>query len=261
MKQIIVALLLGRKGSMGFPGKNTFAILGRTAMEYPIIAAQNSKYVDKIFVSTNDGLIKRISRKYECEIINRPPELCTQKALFEDALLHGYREIKKRIGGLPKYLIILMCNAAAIDADLIDRAIELLDKDKKADSAVSVSIYNMWSPLRARRLNENGYLEPFVPFEVFGDPKTLSCDRDSQGDVYYADMSLSVSRARSMERIEEGLLPQRWMGKKIKPVINWAGGDIDYEWQIPVVEFWLSKHGFTDKATPYDKKRKRIHEI
>ena len=35
----------------------------------------------------------------------------------------------------------------------------------------------MWSPLRARKVSKDGSLEPFVPFETFGNPKTLNCDK------------------------------------------------------------------------------------
>ena len=52
----------------------------------------------------------------------------------------------------------------------------------------------MWSPLRARKLDSKGLLVPFVPFKSFGNPLKLNCDRDSQGNVYYADMSVSVVR-------------------------------------------------------------------
>jgi len=242
-KPIIAALLLGRKGSVGFPGKNLLPLLGKKMMEYPILAARKSKYVDRIYVSTDDPEIQKVGKHYECELISRPPELCTKEALFEDALLHGYFEIKKRLGNIPpKYLVILMCNSPTINAELIDEGIEKLNDDAQADSAVTVSVYNMWSPLRARKLNDQGYLDPFVPLEVFGDPKTLNCDRDSQGNVYFADMSLSISRAGCLEKIEEGLLPQKWMGQKILPIKNWAGCDVDYDWQVPMVEFWLKKH-------------------
>ena len=49
----------------------------------------------------------------------------------------------------------------------------------------------MWSPLRARKLQSNGTLKPFVDFNYFGNPKTLNCDRDSR-NVYYADMSYQL---------------------------------------------------------------------
>ena len=43
------------------------------------------------------------------------------------------------------------------------------------------------------------------------------------------------------------------MGKKIYPLYQEAGGDVDYEWQIPQTEYWLRKHGFTGTITPYYK--------
>ena len=118
----------------------------------------------------------------------------------------------------------------------------MLRDNPKLASAVTVSRYNMWSPLRARRMDSEGCLQPFVAFEVFGDPKTLNCDRDSQGDVWYADMGCSVVRPRCLEDLEAGLLPQKWMGQRIAPIYQEAGCDIDYEWQIPVVEWWIQKY-------------------
>ena len=100
----------------------------------------------------------------------------------------------------------------------------------------------MWSPLRARKLRKNGSLKPFVPFETFGNPKTLNCDRDSQGDVYYADMSVSVVRPKCLEEMKNGLLPQKWMGKVIAPIKSEAGFDLDYEWQVPLAEYWIKKN-------------------
>ena len=105
----------------------------------------------------------------------------------------------------------------------------------------------MWSPLRARRLDKNKTLKPFVPFSTFGNPKTLNCDRDSQGDVYFADMSVSIVRSKCLENLKNGLLPQKWMGKKIAPIPSWGGCDVDYEWQLPMVEFWLKKKGDENK--------------
>jgi hypothetical protein len=142
-------------------------------------------------------------------------------------------------------IVLLFANAATINEKLIDQGIEALLSNPLLDSAVTTSVYNMWSPLRARKINADGCLEPFVPFETFGNPKTLNCDRDSQGEVHFADMSVSIVRPYCLENLDAGLLPQKWMGQKIFPIRSWGGCDVDYEWQIPGVEFWLSKNGFT----------------
>ena len=143
-------------------------------------------------------------------------------------------------------LVLLFCNAATILAETVDQGIEELRSDPELDSAVTVSSYNMWSPLRARKIGDDGLLHPFVPFETFGNPKTLNCDRDSQGDVWFADMSVSIVRPRCLDKLHEGLLPQKWMGNKIYPLKQWGGLDVDFEWQIPQVEYWLRKHGFDE---------------
>lgn len=256
---MIAALLLGREGSIGFPGKNTYPLLGRPLMVYPMLAAKNARHVDKVYISTDSARYKDIGRQYGLGIIDRPPELATKEALGEDAYAHGYRVIcdeMKKEGKDIELMVLLFCNAATLTPETIDKGIEVLTENPSFDSAVTVSCYNMWSPLRARKIKEDGLLHPFVPFETFGDPKTLNCDRDSQGDVWYADMSVSIVRPRCLENLHEGLLPQKWMGQKIYPLKQWGGLDVDFEWQIPQVEFWLRKHGFDEHQTPYDVKKK-----
>ncbi len=242
----VTALVLGRGGSTGFPGKNLCLVLGRPLVAYPLLASSESKYVDRLYVSTDSEEIMAVGCQHEAEIIVRPPELCTPTALGEDAFAHGYRVIRERLaedGDTIELMVLLFANAATITAELIDQGIEMLRADRTLDSAVTVSRYNMWSPLRARRLGDDGCLHPFVPFEVFGNLDSLDCDRDSQGDVYFADMGVSVVRPRCLEHLEEGLLPQKWMGQRIAPIYSWGGCDVDYEWQIPLVEHWLWANG------------------
>ena len=251
---MIAALLLGREGSTAFPGKNTSLVLNRPMMVYPLLAAKHSKYVDDVFVSTDSARIKKIAVDLGASIIDRPPHLATKEALGEDAFAHGYQHIRDIANRDIELMVLLFCNAPTILPSVIDAGIEALRADPSLDSAVTVSVYNMWSPLRARKLDTEGLVVPFAPFETFGDPATLNCDRDSQGDVYFADMSLSIVRPHCLEDLRAGMLPQRWMGNRIFPLKQWGGCDVDYEWQVPQVEFWLRKHGFTERVIPYSQR-------
>jgi len=136
----------------------------------------------------------------------------------------------------------MFCNAVTILSSTIDEGIQVLREHPEYDSAVTVSRYNMYSPLRARKIGDDGLLHPFVPFEAIGDPQKLNCNRDSQGDVWFADVCVSIVRPWCIEKSEEGILPQRWMGRKIYPLKQSCGLDVDYEWQIPQVEYWLKKN-------------------
>jgi len=255
---LICALQLGREGSSGFPGKNLFPVLGRPMMLYPLLAAKAAASVERIYLSTDSPRMKALAREYGAEIIDRPAHLATGAALGEDAFMHGYTVIRDALmseGEHLELLVLLFCNAPTIIADALEDGIAQLRADPSADSAVTVSIYNMWSPIRARRVAGNGYLEPFVPFTALADPAKLSCDRDSQGDVYFADMGTSIVRPRCLEHLHDGLLPQRWMGQRILPIKQWGGLDVDYAWQVPLVEYWLREHGFSESSSPYDKLR------
>lgn len=221
-----------------------------------MLAAENSKYVTHKFISTDADEYKEIGRENGWEVIDRPPELATKEAKGEDAFVHAYYIMKEELGkkGFEiEFVAQLHANSGTLLASHIDKGVEMLRSDANADSAVTASEYNMWSPLRARKQNDKGYLDPFVPFETFGDPKTLNCDRDSQGSVFFADMSLSLVRPHCLENIDDGLLPQKWMGQKILPIMNEGGLDVDYEFQMPQTEFWLKKNGFTESKTPYEK--------
>jgi hypothetical protein len=243
---MICALLLGREGSFGFPGKNVYPVLGRPLVAYPLMAARGAKTVDRIYVSTDSPKLKEIGRQYGASIIDRPPHLATKAALGEDAYVHGYQVIRDELaqqGEIIDLMVLLFANAPTLTSRTIDAGVDILHSNEEYDSAVTVSCYNMWSPLRARKIGEDGLLHPFVPFETFGDPSKLNCDRDSQGDAWYADVALSVVRPRCLENLHAGLLPQKWMGQKIYPLKQWGGVDVDYEWQIPLVEYWLKAHG------------------
>ncbi len=243
---MIAALLLGRERSSGFPGKNLYPVLGRPLMEYPLLAAVHSPSVDEVYVSTDSEKIKDIARKNKAAVIDRPAYLCTNEALGEDAFVHGYKYIKD-LGKEIELVVLLFCNAPCVLPEQIEKAIKILREKENIDSVVTVSRYNMYSPIRARRIGEDGFLHPFIPFEAYEGKMKITCDRDSQGDVYFADVCLSVVRPRCLEDLNYGILPQRWMGQKIYPLRQWGGCDVDFEWQIPIVEYWLKKHGVTKK--------------
>ena len=243
----VPVLLIGRGGSRGVKGKNTMEILGRPLMEYPILAARNSRNTGEIFLSTDAEYIKEVGRKHNLVIMDRDPELCRDSALVEDVVVNGYRQICKRIGR-QEIFVLLFCNTATITPGLIDQGIEALVRDKTLDSAVSVSLYNEYSPVRAKALDENGMLVPYVDVNSI---ENASCDRDSARACYFCDCSIWVLRDRCMDK-EKGVLRFRWTGRRTLPRFQEGGLDIDHDYGIAQTEYWLRKHGFSEKKTPYE---------
>ena len=250
---MIAALLLGRERSIGFPGKNTYPILGRPMMEYPLLSALYAQTVDEVYVSTDSVRIKEIAFKCGAKVIDRPAYLCTKEALGEDAFRHGYKYIKEELKKEIEFIVLLHCNGPCVLAEQIDKGVKVLRENPNYDSVITVSEYNMYSPVRARRIGEDGLLHPFIPFECYPKNMTINCNRDAQGAVYFADVCLSIVRPHCLDDLEHGILPQRWMGRNIYPIKQWGGCDVDFEWQVPLVEYWLKKHGFTQERTPYER--------
>lgn len=239
---MIIAILAGRKGSKGFPGKNMYKVCGKPLSYYPLKAALDCPQIDEVYLTTDDEKLVKLGAEYGAKIIRRPAYLCSDKALSSDVYIHAYNiaqdENKNKIIDI---IVILMCNAPMITTKTLTKGISILKKNPKYDSAVTVSKYNMWSPIRARRIGDDGLLHPFVPLESFGSTKKLNSDRDSQGDVWFADMGASIVRTRCLKNIDKGFLPQKWMGRKIYPIKQDCGLDVDYEWQLPQVEYWIRK--------------------
>jgi CMP-N-acetylneuraminic acid synthetase len=241
---MIYSLILGRKGSVGFPGKNLLKLGGKPLSWYAMNAAIKTMEIDRHFISTDDNELMILGESMGFEVIIRPDYLATSQALGDDAYLHGYREIIRRCNGEePELLVLLFCNAPTINSKLIGAGIKLLRDNPNADSAVTVSRYNMYSPSRARSISTKGFLQPFIPFEHHSNASNINCDRDSQGDVWFADVAVSVIRPKNLEALESGMLPQRWMGQNILPIKNEAGFDLDYEWQLGQASWWLEKYG------------------
>jgi CMP-N-acetylneuraminic acid synthetase len=245
---MIVGLQIGKDKSMGCPGKNYMQLLGRQLNEYSLMAAKNCAQIEKLYISTDSPLIKATAPQYGATVIDRPAELATPESLTEDVLTHAYDFITEDLGERPEMVVLLFANTPMTDRDKLSEAIEVLKDNSDLDSCFSVVKYNMFSPTRARKLQDS-IIEPFVDLNVFGEVSSI---RDSQGDVYFADLSIQVLRARCFEEMDTGNLPFKWMGKKSHGIEVDFGFDIDAPWQVAVAEFWLKEHGFTSTETPYD---------
>ncbi|NMC47856.1 MAG: cytidylyltransferase [Desulfovibrio sp.] len=245
-----IGLVIGKKNSMGVPGKNLRPVLGRPAAEYAFIAGSHAT-IDRLYVSTDDEVIASIGSRYGAKHIARPAELATPDALTEDALLHAWEHIRKDTGGGDIATVsLLFCNNPAINVTLLNEAIAFLNRSSEFDSCFSVAKYDMFSPARARRVEPDGEIRPFVDLSLM---HNVSSIRDAQGSVYYCDLSIQVMKPVCFERMDEGQLPFKWQGRRSKAIVTDFGFDIDSEWQFVVIEYWLRSHGFTEHTIPWER--------
>ncbi len=99
----VLAVILARKGSKGIPGKNYRDILGKPLFIWSVQAALESKYIDKIVISSNcpncklayyKCLVEKtidtndMTKQGRVEWIDRPDEISDDLSKNEEALIH-----------------------------------------------------------------------------------------------------------------------------------------------------------------------------
>jgi hypothetical protein len=235
----VVCVLTARKDSKGYPGKNLLEINGKRLFEWVVLEASNAKAINSFYINTDSEEIIHWTEKQGWGSIPRPPDLATDTALSEAVFIQSLDWLENNVGLEVDLLVLLMANSPTFTSKEIDAAVKIMVENPEYDSAVTVSKYNMWSPIRARKINSSGLLEPFVPLDRIGQLDAFNSGRDSQGDVWFADMGFSVIRTRNLRNIEDGQLPQRWMGKRIFPITHEGGLDLDYPYQVGQLDWWI----------------------
>ena len=99
---------------------------------WAIKAAQDSKYVHDVFVSTEDIEIETISCKYEATVIKRPQQLSDDSVEKMDAICHAAKYITEEYKK-PTIIVSLQANSPQVNASHIDQGIGHLIKYKRVE--------------------------------------------------------------------------------------------------------------------------------
>ncbi len=126
----ILAIIPVRGGSKGIPLKNIKPLAGRPLLEYSIEAAQNSRYVTRTIVSTEDKRIKDAALACGAEVLDRPDVLAQDETKTAPVLLHVVEELEKQ-GYKPDVVVLLQATCPLRDARELDEAFELFFENEK----------------------------------------------------------------------------------------------------------------------------------
>ena len=166
-----LAIIPARGGSKRLPRKNILDLNGKPLIAYSVEAGLNSKYIDKVIVSSDDEEILNISKQFGADTIKRPNELATDTATSFDAIKHTIENTNKY-----DYIVLLQPTSPLRDEKHIDEAIELLEH-KNADAVVSVCEMDH-SPLWSNTLDDSLSMSNFLKDEVLN-------KRSQDLEVYY----------------------------------------------------------------------------
>lgn len=131
----VLCFILARGGSKGIPHKNTLKIAGIPLIAHSIEQAKKVKYIDKIFISTDDTEIKKISLEHGASVIDRPNELATDTSMYLDAVIHMIKTIKKNEN--ENHIVVILETTSPIrKIEDIEKCIEMYDES--VDEVISI---------------------------------------------------------------------------------------------------------------------------
>lgn len=189
----ILAVIPARAGSKSVPHKNIREIGGKPMLAHSIAHAQESRYINRIIVSTDSRKYADVSQKYGAEVpFLRPVEYATDTALDYDVFLHALTWLQENEGYMPDVVVQLRPTYPIRRVQDIDRMIELLLHTPQADSVRSISKateipYKMW--IQA----EKGTGERIYPL-ITDIPECYNMPRQQLPTVYYQNACIDVFR-------------------------------------------------------------------
>ena len=98
------AFVFARGGSKGLPGKNLKLLLGKPLIQYSIELALQTSGIDKVFVSTDDNDIAKISRSLGAIVIDRPAALAQDDSPEWQAWKHAVSWVIERHGEFEEFI-------------------------------------------------------------------------------------------------------------------------------------------------------------
>lgn len=122
----IGAFVFARGGSKGVPGKNVRLLAGKPLIAYAIESALQSKYVERVIVSTDDEEIAQVARVYGAEVpFMRPQHLASDISPEWLAWQHALMFLQDH-GDMPDLFLSVPATSPLRDSSDLDAVVEKL---------------------------------------------------------------------------------------------------------------------------------------
>lgn len=131
------AFIFARGGSKGLPGKNIKPLAGKPLLQYAIDTALAVPALSKVFVSTDDPDIARVARQGGAEVIERPPQLASDRAPEWLAWRHAVDWVTERYGPFDTFVSLPATSPLKAPQD-VEAAMARLEADQ-ADICISMT--------------------------------------------------------------------------------------------------------------------------
>ena len=210
-----LAIITARGGSKGIHKKNIVSLRKKPLIYYTLKAAKESRFLDKIIVSTDDNKIARVAIDEGVSVpFKRPKNISHDTASSKEVIKHALKFLEKNENYIPDIIVILQPTSPLRSPNLIDRSIQLLQKSK-ASSVISVKKVKSHPFLNFRC--KGSLLEPLKKdFEKY-------YQRQKFSNLYYPTGAIYTFWYDTLKKYDS------YYGPRIKPIITSDEDSIDVD--------------------------------
>lgn len=226
----ILAVIPARGGSKGLPGKNIKPLLGKPLIGWTIEQAKESKYIDRIIVSTDDKEIAEVSLSFGAGVpFTRPPELATDDAKTVDVVMHSINYLES-INDSYDIIVLLEPTSPLREVYDIDTALEMLVQNPQAESIVGIAKVESQHPSFIVKLHDK-FIKPY------SNENFRILRRQDIETLYYYEGSLYIFYTYSFKNRKQ-YYHEKTMGYVVP---KWKAFEVDDEVDFMIVEEILNK--------------------
>lgn len=196
----VFCFILARGGSKGVLRKNTRIIAGKPLIVHSIDVAKKTRYIDEVFVSTDDSEIKAIAKDNGATVIDRPTKLATDTSNYIDVVKHLINSVEKILLHNP-VIVLLTATLPIKEVSDVEKCIEMFDEN--IDCITTVSNVNIFPDFMYRE--KNGLL-----YHYLDQPKFKN--RQEMEKLVYYNGSIFVTTSNFIKKQEKTLFGGKMKG-------------------------------------------------
>ena len=207
----ILAIIPARSGSKGLRNKNVTKLKNKPLLYYPIRAAKNSKYINKVILSTDSNIYAKLGLKYGAEApFLRPKKYSLDMASSSSLIVHCINHLKSK-RDYYDYLVLLEPTSPLTTSKDIDDAIKKIILNK-CTSLVSVAASEKFSSQNFFKIRKNILNVKNIKEINFHKPRQKLKE-------YFMDGSIYISKAKDFIK-NKSFITNKTFGYVIKDKVK-----------------------------------------
>ena len=219
----VICVIPARKGSTRIKNKNIINFYKKPLIYWSILSAKKSKYIDNVFVTSDNDKILKIAKKNGCSTVKRNKRLSNNIIMPDYAVV----DVLKKFGKSYEIVVFLQPTAPLRKQDDIDKALKKMI-ETNTDTILSVNKNKkfIWGIK-----NRSDIYQP-INYKINARPRSQNMNQyEENGSIYITKVSKFI---KSKNRLN---------GKKmIYEMEDWQNIDIDNKQDLKNCEKNFIRH-------------------